>query len=124
MKITNQILSSSVPSLQAMANESLEIEATFTVAESLKKIQEALTTFNKLRQDIVTNKCEKTEEGKPKTLEGHPEQVVMTDAGIADLNKLAELEVDIAIEQMPLSLFKGAKLKPADMTNLLWLIKK
>ena len=122
MKITNALLASSVPSLQALANEPIEIEATFAVAESLKKIQEALTTFNKLRQDIVTKKCEKDEDGKPKTVSA--DQVIMTPEGVDELNRLADLEVDISVEQLPLSLFKGIKLKPSDMTNLLWLIKK
>lgn len=124
MKITNQVLFASVPSLQALANESLEIEATFTVAEALRKIQEALTTFTKLRNEAIKEGCKKDEAGNPLTVEGNADQVQITDECVSTLERLANCEADVAIEQLPLSLFKGAKLKPSDMTNLLWLIKK
>jgi hypothetical protein len=122
VKISNNTLATSVPSLQALANQELEIEATFVVAEALKKIQDALTTYNKLRQDTVKNKCQKNEDGTPKMLS--EDQVLMTEEGLADIAKLGDLEVDLQFEQIPLSTFKGSKLKPADMSNLLWLVKK
>lgn len=122
MKISNNTLATSIPSLQALANQELEIEATFVVAEALKKIQDALTTYNKLRQDTVKNKCQKNEDGTPKMLS--EDQVLMTEEGLADIAKLGDLEVDLQFEQIPLSTFKGSKLKPADMSNLLWLVKK
>lgn len=123
--ITNEL---TTKTLTRLAQENLPARASFVIALNLKNIGEVVKLFNEKRDATVTKYAAKDSEGKvihPQNGgEADPTRVTIEDtaAFTKELGDLLDVETEVTITKLKPEQLGDAKLTPAEMLSILWMI--
>ncbi|WP_042682535.1 hypothetical protein [Anaerosalibacter massiliensis] len=126
MKLTNQDLLNSIPTLRELSKEQLPIKVSYVISKNIKNIEEELVVYEEERQKLLKQYAELDKEGKPKINDkGH---YVIKNEKQADFNKgvleLLDIETDVNISKINLNALEGLKISPLELTSIDFMIKE
>lgn len=126
MKLTNQALLNSIPTLQKLSQEQLPIKISYTISKNIKAIEEELKIYEEERQKLIKKYAELDKEGKPKVNDNGI--YIIKQENQLDFNKevleLLNIETDINISKIDLNALEGLKISPLELTSVDFLIKE
>lgn len=126
MKLTNQELLNSIPTLQKLSQEQLPIKISYTISKNIKAIEEELKIYEEERQKLIKKYAELDKEGKPKVNDNG--NYVIKQENQLDFNKevleLLDIETDINISKVDLNALEGLKISPSELTSVNFMIEE
>lgn len=127
MKLSNEVLVSSVSVLGKLNQSELPVKVAFILAKNIKEVDKSLGSYNETRNKLLRQYAEKDEQGMPKADEmGN----IIFKEGCYEkwtegIRELLELKVNLKIE--PISthdLFKAEiSISPAELEKIEFMIK-
>lgn len=126
MKLTNQELLNSIPTLKKLSQEQLPIKISYTISKNIKNIEEELVVYEEERQKLLKKYVEMDKEGKPKINDkGH---YVIKNENQAGFNKgvleLLSIETDVNISKIDLNALEGLKISPSEISSVNFMIEE
>jgi hypothetical protein len=126
MKLTNQDLLNSIPTLKKLSQEQLPIKISYVISKNIKNIEEELVVYEEERQKLLKQYAELDKEGKPKVNDkGHyvikPENQLEFNKGVLEL---LGIETDVNISKIDLNALEGLKISPLELTSINFMIKE
>lgn len=126
MKLTNQELLNSIPTLQKLSQKQLPIKVSYTISKNIKAIEEELKIYEEERQKLIKKYAELDKEGKPKVNDNG--NYIIKQENQLDFNKevleLLNIETDVNISKIDLNALEGLKISPSELTSVNFLIKE
>ena len=126
MKITNQVLLNSIPTLQKLSKEQLPIKVSYTISKNIKAIEEELKIYEEERRKLIKKYAELDKEGKPKVNDNG--NYVIKQENQLDFNKevleLMSIETDINISKINLNVLEGLKVSPLEISSVNFMIEE
>ncbi|HLR35958.1 MAG TPA: hypothetical protein VK071_11615 [Tissierellales bacterium] len=126
MKLTNQELLNSIPTLQELSKEQLPIKISYTISKNIKIIEEELKIYEEERQKLIKKHAELDKEGKPKVNDNG--NYIIKQENQLDFNKevleLLNIETDVNICKVDLNALDGLKISPLELTSIYFLIEE
>lgn len=126
MKLTNQELLNSIPTLRKLSQEQLPIRVSYTISKNIKSIEEELIIYGEERQKMLKQYAELDKEGNPKVDE--QENYMIKPKNQLEWNKgaleLLSIETDINISKINLNALEGLKISPSELTSVDFMIKE
>lgn len=124
MELSNRKIVSDVNTLTVLAQRKLPIKAGFAIAKNLNKIESILNIYNKERQKIVDEYCEKDEEGKLKI---NKDNSYIIKEGLRDefntkSEELLDIENKVEIHKFDLSILDGVEISVAELQAVEYMI--
>lgn len=124
MELSNRKIVSDVNTLTVLAQRKLPVKAGFAIAKNLNKIESILNIYNKERQKIVDEYCEKDEEGKLKI---NKDNSYIIKDGLRDefntkLEELLDIENKVEIHKFDLSILDGVEISVAELQAVEYMI--
>lgn len=126
MKITNQVLLNSIPTLQKLSKEQLPIKVSYTISKNIKAIEEELKIYEEERRKLIKKYAELDKEGKLKVNDNG--NYVIKQENQLDFNKevleLMSIETDINISKINLNVLEGLKVSPLEISSVNFMIEE
>lgn len=126
MKITNQELLNSIPTLRKLSKEQLPIKISYTISKNIKNIEEELVVYEEERQKLIKKHAELDKEGKPKVNDNG--NYVIKQENQLDFNgevlELMSIETDVNISKIDLNALEGLKISPSELTSVNFMIEE
>lgn len=126
MKLTNQELLNSIPTLRKLSQEQLPIRVSYTISKNIKSIEEELIIYEEERQKLIKKYAELDKEGNPKVDE--QENYMIKPENQSEWNKgaleLLSIETDINISKINLNALEGLKISPLELTSIDFMVKE
>jgi len=126
LKLTNQELLNSIPTLQELSKEQLPIKISYTISKNIKIIEEELKIYEEERQKLIKKHAELDKEGKPKVNDNG--NYIIKQENQLDFNKevleLLNIETDVNICKVDLNALDGLKISPLELTSIYFLIEE
>lgn len=122
MKITNLQLTRSFEAYAELMDQNLPVALAFSLAQGMNTLRTAYESFNGVQKKIVDTDALKDESGKPRTLPGNPNAILLTQTGQTKLQELHAITIDIPLERFSISMLGDIKMKPSSIFLLDWLI--
>ena len=127
MKLSNEVLVSSVSVLGKLNQLELPVKVAFILAKNIKEVDKSLESYNETRKKLLIQYAEKDENNMPKS----------DDAGniifkedchekwVQDIQELLDLKVNLKIETIPThDLFKAEiSISPSELEKIQFMIK-
>ena len=127
MKLSNEVLVSSVSVLGKLNQLELPVKVAFILAKNIKEVDQSLGSYNETRNKLLRQYAEKDEQGMPKADEMG--NIIFKEGchekWMEEIRELLELKVNLKIE--PISthdLFKAEiSISPSELEKIEFMIK-
>lgn len=126
IKLSNRKIVEDVNTLSILAQKKLPVKAGFAIAKNLNKIEGILNIYNKERQKIVDEYCEKDEEGKLKISKDN--SYIIKDGLRDEFNtkseELLDIENEVEIHKFNLSILDSVEISVAELQTIEYMIEE
>lgn len=127
MKLSNEVLVSSVSVLGKLNQLELPVKVAFILSKNIKEVDKSLGSYNETRNKLLRQYAEKDEQGMPKADEMG--NIIFKEGchekWLQDIQELLELQVNLKIETIPThDLFKAEiSISPSELEKIQFMIK-